>query len=253
MIAWGTIAGLIITALDRAGFRPSEPGLVFLFMIVSLFAIPAILALIVRDKVLFRVLYDRIKTARCPQCQFSLLGLPVQEGTARCPECGMHIVLRQHNLTPEDLLVRRVGEEGLEAQAPERCAKCGLSLRGVSIAENAVRCPECGHTEALHKRNVMQSVHGGRIPHAFVDQHARITVCPTCNTSLIGLPVYEGQARCWECGFIASVEPRPEDHAPASESASEVGLRIKKRRAGSDEKRNTEQSEQAEGSGGNAK
>lgn len=234
LIAWGTITGLIVVAIERTGMRPGPPELVFLLMVVSQFGVPAILALIVRDKVLFRVLHDRIRTARCPQCEFSLLGLPVVAGAARCPECGLNVILSQHNLTPEDLLIRRIGDDAVRESEVEACSSCGLSLKGVTISDNSVRCPECGHTQALHRRAVEQSAFGGRVPHAYVDQHARITVCPGCTTSLIGLPVYDGQARCWNCDFIANVEPRPEDRAPRGESASEVGLRIKRQRGTSD-------------------
>lgn len=233
LVLMATINGLIISALDRSGMDSETAIVAFLVLFISMFAIPAVLALIVRDKVLFRVLYDRIKTARCPECAFSLLGLPVKDGAARCPECGKNIILRQHNLTPEDLMIRRIGEDGPEDQDPKNCSKCGHSLGGVSIERSSVRCPDCGHIEVLHKRAVMQSLHGGRAPRAYVDQHARITSCPACTTTLIGLPIEEAQARCMECGFIASVEPRPEDKAPISESASEVGLRIKRRRTSS--------------------
>lgn len=241
---------LLIGRMLGTYIRPGSSGdWVVVLLLVSVIALPGVIGLLARDRILFRVLHDRIKTARCPQCHFSLLGLPVAAGAARCPECGFNVVLSQHNLTPEDLLIRRIGDEAVREHAIESCSACGFSLKGVTISDNSVRCPECGHVDVLHRLAVEQSAFGGRAPHAYVDQRARITVCPTCNTSLIGLPVYDGQARCWECGFIANVEPRPEDHAPASESASEVGLRIKKQRAGSDEERNTEQSEQAEGSG----
>lgn len=247
LIAWVTISGLVIAALDRFGILPIQPELSLLLGVVSTFAVPAIIALIVRDRVLLGVLHDRLRTARCPGCEFSLLGLPVKAGTARCPECGMNITLHEHNLTPEDLLIRRNGEDSTSDDDYDRCASCGFNVRGVAIVRNSVRCPECGHVEALHRRSVLQSLHG-RMPQGIVDAAARITVCPGCSKSLLGLPIFAGEARCMDCGFIASVSPRPEATAPPAESASEVGLRIKRLRNEPDEKRNSEGAEQAEGS-----
>ncbi len=227
---WGPILTVIANLLGPS-FRPGGTSdWIVVILVVSAFAVPGIAGLLMRDRVLLRVLHDRIKTARCPQCQFSLLGLPVTKGAARCPECGMHIALHKHNLTAEDLQIRRVGEAGAPDEGYEHCGKCGFDVRGVSIVKNTVRCPECGHVQVLHKRAVIESVYRGRVPHAFVDQHARITICPTCRGTLLGMPIYNGEASCQDCGFIASVEPRPGDNQPAAESASEVGLRIKRLR-----------------------
>ncbi len=120
-VLWITIGGLAVTMLDRAGIKPDEPTFVFLLMLVGMVGVPAIIALIVRDKVLLRVLHDRIMTARCPACQFSLLGLPVHDGVTRCPECGTDITLAHHNLKPEDLLIRRVvdSEKRLNSERAE--------------------------------------------------------------------------------------------------------------------------------------
>jgi len=246
---WSPTLMMISRALGPSA-RPGGTGdWILVTLVISAIVVPGLCGLIARDRILLRVLHDRIKTARCPQCQFSLLGLPVVNGAARCPECGTNIALHQHNLTAEDLQIRRVGEAGAPDEGYERCVKCRFDVRGVSIIQNTVRCPECGHVEVLHKRAVIESVYGGRTPHAYVDQHARITVCPTCRQTLLGMPIYDGEARCQGCGFIASVEARPGDNHPAAESASEVGLRMKRLRAEPERKRNTEQSEQAESSG----
>ncbi len=249
---WSPIL-VVIVRMVGSSIRPGGAGdWILVALVVSAIAVPGLCALIARDRILLRVLHDRIKTARCPQCEFSLLGLPVANGIARCPECGMKIQLSMHNLTPEDLQIRRVGEADAPDEGYEHCTACGFEVRGVSIIKNTVRCPECGHVEVLHKRAIVNSLYGGRIPHAYVDQHARITICPGCTRSLIGLPIFDGQARCPECDCIASVEPRPGDNQPAAETASDVGLRIKRLRDGSDENRNTEGAEQAEDSRGEA-
>ena len=99
-VAWVTVASIVLRVLLSFKILPDNIVLVPLVFVISSCAVPAILALMVRDRVLLRVLHDRIKTARCPACEFSLLGLPVRDGAARCPECGTDIVLRMHNLTP---------------------------------------------------------------------------------------------------------------------------------------------------------
>ncbi len=230
-VLWIPIVILMSTLLKPFIQIGTSGEWIFILLFVSTFLFPALLGLVTRDKVLLRILHDRIRNARCPECQFSLLGLPVKEGIARCPECGCDIVLRLHNLTPEDLLIRRAGEKDAPGEEYTNCSACGFDLRGVSIVQNTIRCPECSHVETLHRRAVMQSLSDGRLPGGFVNASARVTTCPGCAKSLLGTPIFEGQARCMECGFIASVQPRPEDHTPPAESASEVGLRIKQRRA----------------------
>ncbi len=229
LVMCATIFILTVVALGRAGVRPSEPGVVFLLAIIGIVAVPSMIALITRDRILFRVLHDRIKNARCPGCEFSLLGLPIVAGAARCPECGFNVVLREHNLTPEDLLIRRVGETDAPDNGYTKCATCGFDVRGVSITNDAVRCPDCGHVQVLNKHALLNSVYGSRTPDGSVNERSRVTECPGCKRSLLGYPIFESQARCMDCGFIANVEPGPDDEAPA-ESASEVGLRIKRQR-----------------------
>lgn len=226
------IAGTAI--LEGMGLSPDGTSLLLpLLLFVSVFAVPAIFALLVRDRVLRRVLLDRVRTARCPSCQFSLLGLPVAEGAVRCPECGTNIVLSMHNLTPQDLEIRRVDEltqPSTDGRCP--CARCGASLLGAPIEQDCARCKECGHVQHLTGLKLARALGHGRQPEGYVAEGARITVCPTCKQSLMGLPIFDGQACCVGCGFFASVVPRPGDDHPPMESASEAGLRIRQRRAG---------------------
>lgn len=62
-------------------------------------------ALLVRDWVLIRAIRYRIRGGRCPECRFSLLGLPIHDGAIVCPECGTDMTLHELGLTPRDLLV----------------------------------------------------------------------------------------------------------------------------------------------------
>lgn len=105
-----SVAGLVYVGIEL----PEEYLIVPVILSASVVGVPALLALLSRDVVLRRVLKDRLRTARCPNCEFSLLGLPVVEGATRCPECGTQIVLNMHNLTPRDLEIRRVEDSGEE-------------------------------------------------------------------------------------------------------------------------------------------
>lgn len=235
LIFFNGLHGVVAVALESSNVRPGESGEIVIFFValVSGFAVPAIFALLVRDRVLRRVLLDRVRTARCPSCQFSLLGLPVAEGAVRCPECGTNIVLSMHNLTPQDLEIRRVDEltqPAADGRCP--CARCGASLLGAPIEQDCARCKECGHVQHLTGLKLARALGHGRQPDGYVAEGARITVCPTCRQSLIGLPIFDGQACCVGCGFFASVVPRPGDDHPPTESASDAGLRIRQRRAG---------------------
>ncbi|MBX3404803.1 MAG: hypothetical protein KF699_15445 [Phycisphaeraceae bacterium] len=98
-----SVAGLMYVGIEL----PEGYLIVPVLLSASVVGVPALLALLSRDVVLRRVLKDRLRTARCPNCEFSLLGLPVVEGATRCPECGTQIVLSMHNLTPRDLEIRR--------------------------------------------------------------------------------------------------------------------------------------------------
>jgi heme exporter protein D len=111
MPVYGALLSAAVGLLVYMGFEVGAKHLfVPLALGCSVVAVPAVLALVARDMVLRSVLRDRLRTARCPNCQFSLLGLPVADDATRCPECGMMIQLRAHNLTARDLEIRRADE-----------------------------------------------------------------------------------------------------------------------------------------------
>lgn len=111
MPVYGALLSATVGLLVHLGFELGDRYLIVpLALGCSVVAVPAVLALVARDMVLRRVLRNRLQTARCPNCQFSLLGLPVADGATRCPECGMVIQLRAHNLTAGDLEIRRADE-----------------------------------------------------------------------------------------------------------------------------------------------
>lgn len=70
--------------------------------------VPALAALVARDQWLRRTVKARLVSARCPGCEYSLLGLPVQDGRVACPECGEQLHLERMGLTPRDLIAAAV-------------------------------------------------------------------------------------------------------------------------------------------------
>ncbi len=84
----------------------------------ALFAVPSsiLAAIYVRDRFFHRAVRERILGARCSGCRFSLIGLPVRDGTTRCPECGATIVLSDHGLVEADISIER--SPSREAAAP---------------------------------------------------------------------------------------------------------------------------------------
>ncbi len=60
-------------------------------------------ALLIRDAWLRRAIQRHIDLARCPKCEYSLLGLPVEAGCVQCPECGRRSSLGELGITEEQL------------------------------------------------------------------------------------------------------------------------------------------------------
>lgn len=90
--------------------RPVLRGMHPAAIALSLTLFPILIALVllmIRDRMLHRAIAARLVSATCRGCRYSLLGLTVSDGTVMCPECGAKIVLAEHNLKEEDLLVRR--------------------------------------------------------------------------------------------------------------------------------------------------
>lgn len=90
-LAWlGLSAVWIGLAMPVALSVPSESwaaGLGVLSFILCVFVFP-VAAFWVRDAWVRRSLRRVIVDARCPRCNYSMLGLPEHEGVVRCPECG---------------------------------------------------------------------------------------------------------------------------------------------------------------------
>jgi hypothetical protein len=84
--------------------RGAAEGIATLGGIVGFVLVPALAALIARDVWLRRSIRARLVSARCPGCEYSLLGLPVTMGVAVCPECGEQLDLERMGLTPKDLM-----------------------------------------------------------------------------------------------------------------------------------------------------
>jgi hypothetical protein len=78
-----------------------------LLVFVSFIWVPALTALIVRDRLLHRCVRRHLDGAICPGCRYSLIGLeifgPTGRSKVRCPECGDEIRLNHHSLTEADI------------------------------------------------------------------------------------------------------------------------------------------------------
>jgi ribosomal protein S27E len=93
--------------LNRGGRRIVESDLYFTIIAPVLLILAAIIGVggqyLIRDYVLRRTIRDRILTAKCPRCEYGLLGLPcIGDGDASaitCPECGTTTMLLQMGMT----------------------------------------------------------------------------------------------------------------------------------------------------------
>jgi DNA-directed RNA polymerase subunit RPC12/RpoP len=105
MIAWGPLVFIgLRAAAPRLDMGTGFEVFMMLTATIAITIVPALAGLFARDRVLLAAIRDRLQSARCPQCTFSLLGLPVANGIVRCPECGSRITLAEHDLTPDDIL-----------------------------------------------------------------------------------------------------------------------------------------------------
>jgi hypothetical protein len=95
------LGGLVVDA-----FRLTAPvqNVLVIPMMVGFVLIPGMALLFVRDIWLRRSIKARLVSARCPACEYSLLGLPIVMGLAVCPECGEQLDLERMGLTPKDLM-----------------------------------------------------------------------------------------------------------------------------------------------------
>ncbi|MCC6660402.1 MAG: hypothetical protein IT437_05905 [Phycisphaerales bacterium] len=104
----GVFAWLLIVGVGQSLLRLLRDGAVrdvlTIVLAAGLVFVPSIAALITRDAWLRRSVRARLVSARCPGCEYSLLGLPVVLGVAVCPECGQELDLERMGLTPKDLI-----------------------------------------------------------------------------------------------------------------------------------------------------
>lgn len=98
------VFGLSAAAVSSVVSSNVESGTV----IVSVMGIAAfgtgICGLLMRDKWLRWMIRSELKCAQCPGCDYSLLGLRVEEDVVICPECGNSCRLEAMGLTPADLI-----------------------------------------------------------------------------------------------------------------------------------------------------
>ncbi len=108
-IAWVVAVHLVLSILPATlpGLPPGIGGanLVALLIVVLSLASSVAVGFFIRDSLLIRAIRDRVRSARCLECRFSLLGLPICEGAVAYPECGTALALDELGLTARDLMV----------------------------------------------------------------------------------------------------------------------------------------------------
>jgi hypothetical protein len=99
-----TLGLLMFRAVGAPLMTPGIGSIILLVYYSVLVAVPIVASLMARDWWLRRAVALRLRSARCPKCEYSLLGLPVQRDAVLCPECGERVDLESHGLTIDDVL-----------------------------------------------------------------------------------------------------------------------------------------------------
>lgn len=86
--------------------HPDDLGTIGVALWVATCALAfALFAMWIRDRWLRSVMRKQLGLARCPACEYPLLGLTPREGRVTCPECGEGAALADLGLEPGDLIV----------------------------------------------------------------------------------------------------------------------------------------------------
>ncbi len=109
-VVWMVVGVAVVQGLVALGGAAAGTGpMAVLLWAGGLVMTMGLAGLICRDVLLIRAVRARVHSARCTNCRFSLLGLPVRHGAVRCPECGTDLTLLSLGLKEEDLIPRRAG------------------------------------------------------------------------------------------------------------------------------------------------
>jgi len=100
------ILGAMVFSAVRLAIPPRLRDLVPI-VVIAMFACGPLVGLLTRDRLLRNGIRDRLKHARCPACEYSLVGLTIMQGHVKCPECGLDIELTRHDITQADLVAER--------------------------------------------------------------------------------------------------------------------------------------------------
>jgi hypothetical protein len=103
---WVGAAVLMHMGMMRAVPTWAAPSLANFGVINAIVALCVAVAagMAVRWWMIVRSIRRIVNKAGCPYCEFSLVGLRVQNGWVRCPECGQRVYLHEHRLTQDDLI-----------------------------------------------------------------------------------------------------------------------------------------------------
>jgi hypothetical protein len=66
-----------------------------------------LLVMLTRDFVLRRAIRWQLARVDCHRCRYTLLGMPVVDGSIICPECGFVLELDKYGLTGDDFIAAR--------------------------------------------------------------------------------------------------------------------------------------------------
>ncbi|MCH7791072.1 MAG: hypothetical protein IID31_02180 [Planctomycetes bacterium] len=106
--AWGLFALLawpIVAWIGGRSFAAHRIPLGLLGFIIGVSAVlAAVCTMLARDRWLRWMIRKVLNRAVCPSCEYSLLGLRVENDGVVCPECGASLSLTTMGLTPEDLI-----------------------------------------------------------------------------------------------------------------------------------------------------
>lgn len=92
--------------LDR--FSGTRADLISIGIVITVFGVPALVCLVLRDTVLRCQLTDAISyeidRVRCLNCKYILIGQAASGGRIGCPECGASFALGELGITEAELL-----------------------------------------------------------------------------------------------------------------------------------------------------
>lgn len=102
-LAWIALGYALAIVLSRSGATPNWARIGFVNILIACI-VTSTVAAVVRWKLITNSIRRLMNRAGCPYCEFSLVGLSIENGGVVCPECGERLLLSELGLSREDLL-----------------------------------------------------------------------------------------------------------------------------------------------------